>query len=102
MDFPGANIWVWIGDSSATLSNLSLGLQHRFNPKETMSTTLVNPSGTEDTVSKSRSLSQRLTKLLKGRPVYLSYSITELGLAEDLLNLSDMEAQLFQLLKKAL
>ena len=60
---------------------------------------VVNPSGNEDAVSKSRTLSQRLTKLLNGRPVCLSYSLSESGLVKDLLNLPDMEAQLFQLLK---
>ena len=45
-------------------------------------------------------VAQKLSKFLGGRPVYLSYSIPDMGLAEDLLGLSELEIQLFQLLKK--
>ena len=31
LDFPESNLWIWIGDASANLSNLSLALQYNKN-----------------------------------------------------------------------
>ena len=63
-------------------------------------TTILNPTTSDEASNKSKILAQRLSKFLNGRPVYLSYSIPDMGLAEDLLGLSELEVQLFQLLKK--
>lgn len=109
LDFPESNLWIWIGDASANLSNLSLALQYNNknknagpqNKKTTpIATTILNPTTSDEASNKSKIVAQRLSKLLGGRPVYLSYSIPDMGLAEDLLGLSELEVQLFQLLKK--
>ena len=71
------------------------------NQKTTpIATTILNPTTSDEASNKSKIVAQRLSKLLGGRPVYLSYSIPDMGLAEDLLGLSELEVQLFQLLKK--
>ena len=31
LDFPESNLWIWIGDASANLSNLSLALHYNKN-----------------------------------------------------------------------
>ena len=33
LDFPESNLWIWIGDASANLSNLSLALQYNNKNK---------------------------------------------------------------------
>ena len=111
MDFPDSNLWIWIGDSSASLSNMSLALQYTkkgdkngptSNQKSIppVATTILNPTTSDEASNKSQIMAQRLSKFLGGRPVYLSYSIPDMGLVEDLLGLSQLEVQLFQLLKK--
>ena len=71
------------------------------NQKTTpIATTILNPTTSDEASNKSKIVAQRLSKLLGGRPVYLSYSIPDMGLAEDLLGLSELEVQLFQLLKR--
>ena len=60
----------------------------------------MNPTTSDEASNKSKMVAQKLSKFLGGRPVYLSYSIPDMGLAEDLLGLSELEIQLFQLLKK--
>ena len=109
MDFPDSNLWIWIGDSSASLSNMSLALQYTKKDKNgptnqksipAVATTILNPTTSDEASNKSQIMAQRLSKFLGGRPVYLSYSIPDMGLVEDLLGLSQLEVQLFQLLKK--
>ena len=60
----------------------------------------MNPTGSDEATLKSKSLAHRLSKLLGGRPVYLSYSISAMtAVEEDLLCLPDLETKLFQYLK---
>ena len=61
---------------------------------------VMNPTGSDEATLKSKSLAHRLSKLLGGRPVYLSYSISPMtAMEEDLLCLPDLETKLFQYLK---
>jgi len=102
IDFPSGALWVWIGDSNAQMSNLSLSLNRNFAKTKnsgTVSTSILSPNSSDENDTKSKVLAQKLSNLLKGRPVFLSYAIPELGYAEDLLSLPDMEIQLFKMLK---
>ena len=61
---------------------------------------VMNPTGSDEATLKSKSLAHRLSKLLGGRPAYLSYSISPMtAMEEDLLCLPDLETKLFQNLK---
>merc|ERR1719500_2234371 len=83
---------------------MSLALQYNKNGGNQKcaptATTILNPTTSDEASNKSKILAKRLSKFLGGRPVYLSYSIPDMGLAEDLLGLSELEVQLFQLLRK--
>ena len=60
----------------------------------------MNPTGSDESTLKSKSLAHRISKILGGRPVYLTYAIPPMEpIEEDLLCLPDMEAKLFQYLK---
>ena len=61
---------------------------------------VINPNESNETNVKSKSLAKRLSLALNGRPVYLSYSFNQHSEAmEELLQLSEMETKLFQLIK---
>ena len=61
---------------------------------------MINPNESNETNVKSKSLAKRLSLALNGRPVYLSYSFNQHSEAmEELLQLSEMETKLFQLIK---
>ena len=61
---------------------------------------VMNPTGSDEATLKSKSLAHRLSKLLGGRPVYLSYSVSPMiPVEEDLLCMPDLETKLFQHLK---
>ena len=105
LDFPGANLWVWIGDEEGSSSNLSLALNYskstdsKSGQKAGVATPILNAISNDESVVKSKMLSQKLSNMMRGRPVLLSYNLPDLGPAEDLLNLPDFEIQLFKLLK---
>ena len=60
----------------------------------------MNPTGSDEATLKSKSLAHKLSKMLGGRPVYLSYAVPSMEpIEEDLLCLPDLETKLFQYLK---
>lgn len=100
MDFPDSSLWIWIGESSGDLSNLSLAMNCNKKRTEIVSTSILQ-SQSDELVSKSKLLASRLSKLLHGRPVFFSYSMSESGICNDLLGLPDLEIELFKLLKSS-
>ena len=64
---------------------------------------VINPNESNETTVKSKTLAKKLSVALNGRPVYLSYSLSQSNdLIDDMLNLSEMETKLFQLIKENL
>lgn len=98
MDFPDSSLWIWIGESSGELSNLSLAMNCNKKKPDIIATPLIQ-SQSDELVSKSKLLASRLSKLLHGRPVFFSFSLSEASVANDLLALPDLEIELFQMLK---
>ena len=96
LDFPQGNLFVWIGNSEGQLSNLAMGLKRQ---KQALSTAILNPMAVDEASNKSKILSQRLSELLGGRQVLLSYSVPDLGPLEDLLDLQGFEIELCKVIK---
>jgi len=78
ISFPGSHLWIWIGDKSAGAPNLSLAMGSRNGPaNQVLSTNVMNATRTDELSSQCRSLGEKISKKLGGKPVYLSCSLPE-------------------------
>jgi len=97
ISFPDSHLWLWIGDKTGVQSNLALAMGSRLNPtKEMLSTNVINATSTDDASNHIKSLGERISKRLKGKPVYISCALPDSADG----NLQVIEKQIFRAIKK--
>merc|ERR1712038_1134840 len=97
ISFPDSHVWIWIGDKKGDQPNLALAMGSRLNPtKEILSTNVLNATLTDESSYHTKALGERISKKLKGKPVYISCALPES--AHD--TLQTLEKQIFMAIKK--
>ena len=99
ISFPGSHLWIWIGDQLGAQQNLSLAMGPLDATKkcQIISTQVLNSANPDEASLHGKSLSERISKKLGGKPVYLSCFLNSASTDNELLN--NLEKQIIHLVK---